>query len=71
VDESAEDEQRKSYAILLSDTVIVPESGKAPEVLTLGVPKDWRDIAYYLKVCKFFEIVDVRLYSDFKMPFCV
>jgi len=50
MDESAGDEQRKSYAILLSDTVIVPEKGKVPEVLTLGVPKDWRDIAYYLKV---------------------
>ena len=47
-DETADDESGKSYAILISDTVIVPPAGKPSEVLTVGVPKDWRDIAYYL-----------------------
>ena len=46
-DETAEDESGKRYAILISDTVTVSE--KSGEVLTVGVPKDWRDIAYYLK----------------------
>lgn len=40
----------RKYAILLADTVIVSTADKkAAEVLTIGVPKDWREIAYYVK----------------------
>ncbi len=43
-------ETSRRYAILISDTVVVPTNEKKlPEVLTIGVPKDWREIAYYVK----------------------
>lgn len=53
IDESCgEDSQgsEKSFAILLSDTVVVSTPEKInPEILTVGVPKEWREIAYYVK----------------------
>lgn len=53
IDESADDEAGKQYAILLSDTVTISTGSKAAEVLTVGVPKAWKDVAYYLKVRHF------------------
>lgn len=50
IDNTAEDSKSRTYAILLSDTVVVAATQKSPEILTAGVPKDWQDIAYYLKV---------------------
>ena len=48
--EDAEDEAGKAYAILISDTVVVTPGGAAPEVATAATPKDWKEVAYYLKV---------------------
>lgn len=52
IDESsgATSDSNRTYAILLSDTVVVPQSeNKVSDILTIGVPKDWREIAYYVK----------------------
>ncbi|GMH36216.1 hypothetical protein BSKO_04084 [Bryopsis sp. KO-2023] len=38
----------KEYAFVIADTVVVQEGGKAPEVLTIGCPKTWNNVAYSL-----------------------
>lgn len=46
--EDSSDEATKTYAILLSDTVIVKAGGGEPDVITMASSKDWNDIAYFL-----------------------
>jgi nucleosome binding factor SPN SPT16 subunit len=43
----AGDGQAKTYALLLSDTVVVKPTGTPAEVVTLTT-KDWKEIAYFL-----------------------
>lgn len=40
----------RAYALMVADTVLVKESGNAPEVLTSIASKAWSDVAYFLKV---------------------
>lgn len=61
--EDAEDEAGKSYAILISDTLIVKPEGAAPEVATAATPKDWKEVAYYLKVRFTYYFKFKRVYS--------
>lgn len=42
-----DDQARKTYAILLADTVVTKGSG-APDVATAVAPKNWNDVAYHL-----------------------
>ncbi|KAL3130646.1 hypothetical protein ABBQ38_008037 [Trebouxia sp. C0009 RCD-2024] len=39
----------RAYALMVADTVLVKESGNAPEVLTSIASKAWSDVAYFLK----------------------
>lgn len=48
--EDAEDAGGKSYAMLIADTVVAKPGGGPPDVATAAVPKDWKEVAYYLKV---------------------
>ena len=58
--EDTNDEASKTYAIYLADTVIVTPGGAAAEVATGGTAKEWKEVAYYLKVsCEF----DMRILS--------
>lgn len=41
-----------SYAILLSDTVVVAPGGTPPDVATATAQKSWKDVAYYLNAEK-------------------
>lgn len=43
------DEEAKNYALFLADTVVVTAGGSAPDVATLTTPKDWKDVAYFVK----------------------
>jgi hypothetical protein len=43
------DEEAKKYALFLADTVVVTAGGSAPDVATLTTPKDWNDVAYFVK----------------------
>ena len=45
----AENEAGKSYAMLVADTVVV-KAGGPPDVATALAPKDWKEVAYFLKV---------------------
>ena len=45
----AENEAGKSYAMLVADTVVVKADGP-PDVATALAPKDWKEVAYFLKV---------------------
>lgn len=47
--DDAESEAGKSYAMLLADTVVV-KAGGPPDVATVMAPKDWKEVAYFLKV---------------------
>ena len=46
-DKDATDSRAQKYAVFLSDTVLVTESG-APEVYSNGAPKQWGDVSYNL-----------------------
>ena len=48
--EDADSEAGKSYAMLVADTVVVKPGGAPPDVATALAPRDWKDVAYYLKV---------------------
>lgn len=50
--EDASDDASKKYAIYLADTVVVTSGGAAPEVATGVTAKEWKDVAYYLKVSR-------------------
>lgn len=52
----AEKDMASEYALLVADTVMVPQEGElAPgkekeRVLTFSCPKQWTDVAYFFKV---------------------
>ena len=46
----ADNDGGKSYAMLLADTVVCKPGGAPPDVATALAPKDWKEVAYYLKV---------------------
>ena len=48
--DDADSEQGKTYAMLIADTVVVKAGGGPPDVATALAPRDWKDVAYYLKV---------------------
>lgn len=48
--EDADSEAGKAYAMLIADTVVVKPGGGPPDLATALAPKDWKDVAYYLKV---------------------
>jgi nucleosome binding factor SPN SPT16 subunit len=45
----ASDEEGKTYALFLADTVVVTAGGSPPDVATMTCPKDWKDVAYFVK----------------------
>ncbi|EFN58683.1 hypothetical protein CHLNCDRAFT_140286 [Chlorella variabilis] len=47
--EDAESDAGKSYAMLVADTVVCKPGGAPPDVATTLAPKDWKEVAYYLK----------------------
>lgn len=50
--DATKDEDKK-YAIFLADTVVVKPEGAVPDVATAATPKDWKEVAYFLKVRSF------------------
>ncbi|GAB4820394.1 hypothetical protein N2152v2_007440 [Parachlorella kessleri] len=44
-----DDEPGRRYAMLVADTVIIKAGGGAPDYATAAAPKDWKEVAYYLK----------------------
>ena len=44
-----DDEGGRRYAMLVADTVITKAGGTAPDYATAAAPKDWKEVAYYLK----------------------
>jgi len=48
--DDADSEAGKTYAMLIADTVVVKAGGGPPDLATALAPKDWKDVAYYLKV---------------------
>lgn len=47
----ADSDAGKRYAVLVADTVVVKPGGAPPDVATALAPRDWKDVAYFLKVC--------------------
>ncbi len=45
----ASDEEGKTYALFLADTVVVTAGGSPPDIATLTTPKEWKDVAYFVK----------------------
>lgn len=33
----------------MADTIVVTAGGSAPDIATLTTPKDWKDVAYFVK----------------------
>lgn len=48
--QDAENEAGRSYAMLVADTVVAKGGGAPPDVATALAPRDWKDVAYFLKV---------------------
>lgn len=47
--QDAADAAGRSYALLLADTAVVKPGGAPPDVATALAPKDWKDVAYFVK----------------------
>ncbi|KAI3435579.1 hypothetical protein D9Q98_001644 [Chlorella vulgaris] len=47
--EDADSEAGKRYAMLVADTVVCRGGGEAPDVATALAPREWKEVAYYLK----------------------
>ena len=58
--EDAEDEGGRRYAMMVADTVVAKAGGAPPDVCTVSTPKDWKEVAYYLKVGRTKEMRDER-----------
>jgi hypothetical protein len=50
VREDADSEGGRNYAMLLADTVVCKEAGAPPDVATTLAHRDWKEVAYFLKV---------------------
>lgn len=48
--QDAADAAGRTYALLLADTVVVKPGGAPADVATALAPKDWKDVAYFVKV---------------------
>lgn len=62
VRDDVDSDEGKHYAILLADTVVA-KAGGPPEVATAMATKDWKEVAYYLKVGRAEECIRLSLPS--------
>jgi hypothetical protein len=56
-----DDDAGRSYAMLVADTVACRPGGAPPDLATALAPKDWKEVAYYLKVRKADPIKTVEI----------